>query len=253
MKGITEIIHPAGPVAYKRKRQLTAVGHTLFSLFRLIVLLAIGFVVLYPFLYMIVTSLRTRESFMNSARVWIPEAIDPVKNYRIAARVLRYGSSLLSTLSLEMVSALIEVISCAVAAYGFARFRFPLRRVMLAMLFLTILVPDTMIIIPRVTNYANMDIFGVFGLINQLTGVDLRVNILGSPLAFWLPSLFGAGLRSGILIFIYIQFFKGFQRSWRKPLGSMGRSDSHLCTHCPSLVRRSYPDRFRVFRNLALE
>ena len=54
-----------------------------------------------------------------------------------------------------------------------------------------------------------MDIFGVFGLINQLTGVDLRVNILGSPLAFWLPSLFGAGLRSGILIFIYIQFFKG--------------------------------------------
>lgn len=75
-------------MAYKRKRQLTAVGHTLFSLFRLIVLLAIGFVVLYPFLYMIVTSLRTRESFMNSARVWIPEAIDPVKNYRIAARVL---------------------------------------------------------------------------------------------------------------------------------------------------------------------
>ena len=209
MKGITEIIHPAGLVAYKRKRKLTTVGHTLFSLFRLIVLLAIGFVVLYPFLYMIVTSLRTREYFMNSARVWIPEAIDPVENYRTAARVLRYGSSLLSTLSLEMVSALIEVISCAVAAYGFARFRFPLRRVMLAMLFLTILVPDTMIIIPRVTNYANMDIFGVFGLINQLTGVDLRVNILGSPLAFWLPSLFGAGLRSGILIFIYIQFFKG--------------------------------------------
>lgn len=136
---------------------------------------------------MIVTSLRTRESFMNSARVWIPEAIDPVKNYRIAARVLRYGSSLLSTLSLEMVSALIEVISCAVAAYGFARFRFPLRRVMLAMLFLTILVPDTMIIIPRVTNYANMDIFGVFGLINQLTGVDLRVNILGSPPRFLAP------------------------------------------------------------------
>ena len=46
MKGITEIIHPAGLVAYKRKRQLTTVGHTLFSLFRLIVLLAIGFVVL---------------------------------------------------------------------------------------------------------------------------------------------------------------------------------------------------------------
>ena len=35
------------------------------------------------------------------------------------------------------------------------------------------------------------------------------MNILGTPLTFYLPSLFGVGLRSGVLIYIYIQFFKG--------------------------------------------
>ena len=30
-----------------------------------------------------------------------------------------------------------------------------------------------------------------------------------TPMTFYLPSLFGVGLRSGVLIYIYIQFFKG--------------------------------------------
>ena len=66
-----------------------------------------------------------------------------------------------------------------------------------------------MIIIPRVVNYSNLDFLGILGGISKLTGVDLRPNIIGSPLAFYLPSMFAMGLRSGILIYIYIQFFKG--------------------------------------------
>ena len=76
------------------------------------------------------------------------------------------------------------------------------------MLFLTILIPDTMIIIPRVVNNSQLDLFGILALFNKLTGIDLRPNILNTGLTFWLPSLLAAGLRSGILIFIYIQFFK---------------------------------------------
>ena len=101
-----------------------------------------------------------------------------------------------------------EIISCAVAAYGFARFKFPFKRLFTAMLFLTILIPDTMIIIPRVVNNSQLDLFGILALFNKLTGIDLRPNILNTGLTFWLPSLLAAGLRSGILIFIYIQFFK---------------------------------------------
>ena len=42
----------------------------------------------------------------------------------------------------------------------------------------------------------------------MLTGVDLRPDLLESAAAFYLPSLFSIGLRSGIIIFIYMQFFK---------------------------------------------
>jgi len=138
----------------------------------------------------------------------LPADFDIKYNYSIAADVLNYGSSLISTLSLQVVSALIEVFSCAIAAYGFARFRFKFKNILLIGLFLTILIPETMIIIPRVVNYSNMDFLGFLGLFNKITGIDIRPNILNSPLAFWLPSLFAMGLRSGILIFIYIQFFK---------------------------------------------
>ena len=79
----------------------------------------------------------------------------------------------------------------------------------MAGLFLTILIPEIMIIIPRAVTYSKMDFLGILGLISNLTGVDIRPNLIGSPLAFYLPSLFAMGLRSGILIFIYMQFFKG--------------------------------------------
>ncbi len=185
------------------------VGGRTYSVFRIILLLAIGFVILYPLLYMITTSLRSKESFMNSVRVWLPEKLDPVTNYKVALKVLNYEQGIVATLKYEMISAALEIAACAVAAYGFARFKFPFKKLFMGMLFLTILIPDTMIIIPRVANNSQLDFLGILALFNKLTGIDLRPSILNTGLTFYLPSFFAAGLRSGILIFIYIQFFKG--------------------------------------------
>ena len=123
------------------------IGQGAYSVFRIIILLAIGFVILYPLLYMVSTSLRSRASFMNSVRVWLPEKLDALTNYRVAIKALHYKDGLISSLKYEIVSAVLEIISCAVAAYGFARFKFPFKKMFTAMLFLTILIPDTMIII----------------------------------------------------------------------------------------------------------
>ena len=201
----------AQTVAQRRNSEtahLRRAGRGAYGVFRILLLLAISFVIIYPLFYMISTSLRSRDSFLNSVRVWIPEKIDPLTNFKAAAETLNFGPALRSTLTLEMVSALLEIVSCAIAAYGFARFKFPLKRLFMGMLFLTILIPDTMIIIPRVVNHSRLDLLGILGLVNRLTGTDLRISILDTPWAFYLPSLFAAGLRSGILIYIYIQFFK---------------------------------------------
>ncbi len=181
-------------------------------IFRMVLLVSIGFVIIYPLIYMIVTSLVSRNGFFNSTRVWIPEAISPIFNYKTAAELLDYSKSLWSTVRYEMVSALIEVCACCVTAYGFARFKFKFKGLLIGVLFLTILVPDMMVLIPRMANYSQMDVLGILGLFDKITGIDLRPNILGTEAAFYLPSLFSMGLRSGIMIFIYMQFFASFPK-----------------------------------------
>jgi multiple sugar transport system permease protein len=52
----------------------------------------------------------------------------------------------------------------------------------------------------------------LLGLIDSLTGIDIRPNVLNSVWTFYLPALFGVGIRSGIIIYIYIQFFKGLPK-----------------------------------------
>ena len=182
----------------------------IYSIFRLVILLSIGFIIIYPLIYTIVTSLQSKYAFLNSTRVWIPTEFAIAENYKAAFNAMEYLSSLWSTFKNELISAAIQVASCAVAAYGLARFEFKLKKLYIAILFLTILVPEMMILIPRMLNYSQLDLFGILGLVKKISGTDLRPNIIDSPLSFWLPSIFGVGLRSGILIYIYIQFFKGF-------------------------------------------
>lgn len=182
------------------------------AVFRMVLLISIGYVIIYPLIYMVSTSLVSRNGFFNSARVWIPEKVSPAFNYKTAWELLHYTTSLMATLKYEIVSALIEVAACAVTAYGFARFKFKGKTILLGVLFLTILVPDMLVIIPRMANYSKFDILGIFGFLNKLTGVDLRPDLLDSAAAFYLPSLFSIGLRSGIIIFIYMQFFSSFPK-----------------------------------------
>lgn len=207
------IINAFSTLDIRKTQQLRKKGvSALYSLFRLTILLSIGFIIIYPLIYTIVTSLQSKYAFLNSTRVWIPTEFAILENYSAAFDAMDYLKSLWSTFKNELVSAAIEIASCAVAAYGLARFDFKLKKLYTAILFLTILVPEMMILIPRMLNYSHLDLFGILGLINDVSGVDLRPNILDTPFAFWLPSLFGVGLRSGILIYIYIQFFKGLPR-----------------------------------------
>lgn len=66
--------------------------------------------------------------------------------------------------------------------------------------------------LPRIVNFRQLDFLGILGWISEVTGTELRPNILGTPLTFYLPSIFGVGLKSGIFIFIYMQFFSGLPK-----------------------------------------
>ena len=193
---------------FLRTKKMRKATHIISYIARLAFLVCVAYIVIYPVLYMLVTSFSAKEAFLSSRRVWIPDSLT-TEFYSIAIKAMEYPRALGSTLKYGVVAAFIEVCSCAVTAYGFSRFNFKFKKVFTGMLFVTILIPVAMIVIPLTVNYSQLDVFGILGLVNKLTGVDLRVNILNTPWSFWLPSLLAIGLRSGIMIYIYMQFFKG--------------------------------------------
>ena len=194
-----------------RYKAIRRVNGVFGSLLRYVVLIAIGYIILYPLLYMISSSIRTRDSFYDPSIVWITSEVT-LENFDYAFGIMNYAGAFLNTIIYEMISAGIQIISCSIVAYGLARFEFKEKKVLTFFMFLLILVPSQMMMLPIFMNYSKLDFLGVLGLIDSLTGIDIRPNVLNSVWTFYLPALFGVGIRSGIIIYIYIQFFKGLPK-----------------------------------------
>lgn len=181
------------------------------SLFRYAFLLAIAYIIITQLLYVLSFAFRTTEDVYDSSVIWLPKNYT-VSNLGVAWTVLDYGSTALRTVGVLIISGLIEIITCALPAYGLARFKFRGKSIMFAIVILMILLPPHMIGVSMSLNYAHFDVFGILGLVGKIIGTDIRPNLLDSGFVFWLPSLFGVGLRAGLFIFIYTQFFKGLPR-----------------------------------------
>lgn len=155
-------------------------------------LILVGFIIIYPMIYMVITALKDRSAFLDAEHQWLPLTMT-WDNFKFAYDALNFSSSLKQTILLQMVSALFEVCVCSFIAYGLARFKFKGRTVLQVMLIITLLIPIQMYSLPLSVNYRIMGIFN-------------------TPLSYWLPSVFGVGVRSGFMIFIYQQFFIGLPK-----------------------------------------
>ena len=103
------------------------------SFFRILMLSAVGYLVIFPLVYIISNSLKTQEAFRNPLIVWITSSIS-FDSYKLAFEALDYKNSIVATIIYEIVSAVLEVGSCAVAAYGLSRFEFKGKKVFMAFL-----------------------------------------------------------------------------------------------------------------------
>lgn len=181
------------------------------SVMRYAFLIAIGYVVLMQLIYMCSYAFRIPEEVNDASIVWVPKTYT-LENFKVAAQALQYFKVLLNTLGVQVLGGLIEVFTCSIAAYGFARYNFKGKKFFFAIVILMILVPPQMTAVSMSLNYAYFDLFGILEFIGNMIGQEIRPNLLNSGMVFWLPSLFGVGLRSGLFIFIYNQFFKGLPK-----------------------------------------
>lgn len=161
-------------------------------LFVYIFLVIMAYVFIYPFLYMFVTSFKSQSDLFDVSINWIPSALQ-WQNYRTAFTNLEFQSHILNSVLIVAVCTLGHILSCSFIAYGFARYKFPLKGFWFVLVVLSIIIPSQVIILPLYLTYSDL------GWIN--TYLPLMV-----------PCFFGFGLRGGIMIFLFRQFFIGLPR-----------------------------------------
>ena len=196
------------PVHRKSARwNKTRVLHGFVSFFRFIFLIGMSYVMLYPVLFMLSSGFQSLNDVFDPTVVWIPHefSLQPLK---LAAEVMNYGEALVNTLTMTLPSVVFQLISTLLAGYGFARFKFRGSKILFGILIFSIIVPVQSYIIPLYVNLRNFDFFGIGSLIGLFTGSKAGVNLLDTDLLFWLMALLGAGIRSGLYIFIVRQFFR---------------------------------------------
>jgi len=179
-----------------------------FSVFRTVFFLGMAYVLLYPVLFLITNAFRDPKDILDPTVIWIPKHLT-LKNFSIANKHLDFLGSLWRTVRMMAPSVALQVFSCMLVGYGFARFKFKGREFLFNCLVFTIIVPVSTIIIPLYVNFRYFDFFGlgrVIGLFNPDWG---KVNILNTDWPFYLQAFFGTGIRSGLYIYIARQFFRG--------------------------------------------
>lgn len=174
--------------------------------FRAVIIFGLSFVILYPILYMISTSLRPQSEMNDPSIMWIPKTIR-MENFVEVWNAINYPSTLWNTLILNIVSSVLQVGTCALTGYGFARFKFKGKNFFFALVLLQIIVPVQIILIPQYSQFRYFDIFGLF---NALLGDS--INLVGTNFSMYIPALMCNGIRAGLFIYLFRQFFRGLPK-----------------------------------------
>lgn len=176
-------------ISYVRRKKIS---ESIWRVFRFLIIFGLCFVILYPLLFMISCAFRDKNDMNDPTVMWIPRhlTLDVMKE---TASAMKLGKTLVNTLVINIGCSFFQVISSAVTGYGFARFRFKGKNILFGIVILMILVPPQVILLPQ------YDLFNSLGMIN-------------TPWTMYLPAMTANGIKSGIMIFIFRQFFRGLPR-----------------------------------------
>lgn len=171
-------------------------GRILLALIISFILIEFVFVFLYPFLNIIINSLKYDFELKDMNRQWVITGING-QNYVDAFKHLDYLHALGNTLAVVLLSTAGHLLSCSFIAYGFARFAFRGRNVLFALVMLTMVIPPQTLMMPLYIQFA-------------------RMGWLGSFAPIIVPSFFGFGLKGALFIFLFRQQIRGLPLSYEE-------------------------------------
>lgn len=174
------------------KKVLNKTKSFIYSIVRWAFLIGIIYVILFPLIYAVSSSLMTDAQLTDPSVNWIPKVIT-FENYKSVWKTMNYPSTFAFTVMLVVLSTLFQIFSCSLAAYGLARFNFKGKNVFFLLVVLTIIVPPQILIVQQYAIFKNL-------------------ALLDTVFTYFLPALFGQGVRSGLMIYIFRQFVKNLPK-----------------------------------------
>ncbi len=172
------------------------------SIARALLLFGLCFMIIQPLLIRFSTGFMEEPDLYDSTIVLVPRHVT-LENYKIVFDLTGFPKSMLNTLWISLLVSVLQVISCTLVAYGFARYQFPLKKFWFACVVLLIIVPPTTIQTSLYMSFANFDIFGIF---KAITGKP--INLRTSIIPYAMMSLTCMGLKNGLYIYMLRQYFK---------------------------------------------
>lgn len=158
------------------------------ALIRYVVLILVGLMMLYPLLWMFTAALKPNHEIFTSMSL-IPKewSLDGFINGWKTGTEFTFGHYIINTFLYVLPKVFFTVVSSTIVAYGFARFDIPWKKFWFATLIATILLPQTVLLIPQYLMFREM-------------------GMLDSYLPLYLPLAFAT---QGFFVFMLVQFLRG--------------------------------------------
>jgi oligogalacturonide transport system permease protein len=156
-----------------------------------VLLCLFGFVMIYPLLWLFMATFKTDNELFSSVS-FLPKSVSLqayINGWKSGGQYT-YGRYIANTLLLTIPTVFFTVTSSALVAYGFARFSFRFKKPLFTIMIATLMLPNTVIVIPRYLIFRNL-------------------GWLDSYLPFIVPAILAC---YPFFIFMMIQFMRGLPK-----------------------------------------
>jgi multiple sugar transport system permease protein len=142
------------------------------------ILILIAVILITPFYWMIATALRSPDQVLKLPPAWIPNPIT-FENFPRVFQEVPFAKFIGNSFYLVFWNVIGQIFATTMVAYGFSRFRFPGRDVLFLILLGTMMVPNTITLVPQFILFARL------GLIDSYLPLILPA-FAGSPYLIFL-------------------------------------------------------------------
>lgn len=124
----------------------------------LLVLIAFSIATLFPFLWMISTSLRTDVDLFQNPTNWIPQSLY-LNNFKEVWTIIPFGKYFMNTVMLSVVITVLQVLISSMAAYAFAKLKVPFKNTLFILFMVNLMMPWHSIMVPQFAVVSSLGLY----------------------------------------------------------------------------------------------